>query len=370
MRRKNDGITIIALVITIIVLLILAGISILTLINNGIFEKAILARDRYLRESMKEEVQFIIMEAQIREGDSLTYQSLCNNYLVPNNYYIENFGNFATIKKNTNEYGKTVLYIDTVTFKLTFEKKYEVCKVILQTDNNFNNFENIEIIIKNVETGEIIQEYKTLADETEHEFLITTGTKYTVSVSNLKNEIYEYTTPTQTDTIEALENNTREINMTYKEKKIYLYNYGFLCTSITGGWDNKFKVINAVQYTAVNPTFNTNNITLNLPKTLGTECVIGTINKIDITNYFKICINYEYDVKPAFSRPLCVFTDKEAFPSSYVAQITNNDCKKGISSIDISDIKGSYYIGSGIWNSNSATAIENSRIIYQIWLEK
>lgn len=369
MKTKNDGVTLIALVITIIVLLILAGIVISILIKNGIFEKAILARDRYLRESMKEEVQFIIMEAQIQEGDSLTYECLCNNYLVHNNYYVENFGSFAKIKKNTNEYEKSVLYIDTVTFELMLEKKYEVCKVILQTDNDFNNFEDIDIVIKDTETGKIIQEY-TLADENEHDFFITTGTKYTVSVSELKNEIYEYTTPIQTDTIEALENSTREINLVYKEKRMYLYNYGFLGTLITGGWDNKFKVNNALKYIAFDPIFNTDNITLSLSETLGTECVISTINKIDLTNYLKVCINYEYDVKPAFSRPLCVFTDKEDFPSSYVAQITNNDCKNGISSIDISGIKGSYYIGSGIWNSHSTTAIENSRIIYQIWLEK
>lgn len=38
--RKNKGITLVALVITIVILLVLAGISISVLTNTGIFEKA------------------------------------------------------------------------------------------------------------------------------------------------------------------------------------------------------------------------------------------------------------------------------------------------------------------------------------------
>ena len=40
LREKNKGITLVALVITIVILLILAGISISTLTNTGIFQKA------------------------------------------------------------------------------------------------------------------------------------------------------------------------------------------------------------------------------------------------------------------------------------------------------------------------------------------
>ena len=40
LREKYKGITLVALVITIVILLILAGISISTLTNTGIFQKA------------------------------------------------------------------------------------------------------------------------------------------------------------------------------------------------------------------------------------------------------------------------------------------------------------------------------------------
>ena len=40
LRKKCKGITLVALVITIVILIILAGISISTLTNTGIFQKA------------------------------------------------------------------------------------------------------------------------------------------------------------------------------------------------------------------------------------------------------------------------------------------------------------------------------------------
>lgn len=44
--RKNKGITLVALVITVIILLILSGISIASLTGNGLFEKARLAKEK------------------------------------------------------------------------------------------------------------------------------------------------------------------------------------------------------------------------------------------------------------------------------------------------------------------------------------
>ena len=46
LRKGNKGITLVALVITIIILLILAGISISALTNTGIFEKAKDAKEK------------------------------------------------------------------------------------------------------------------------------------------------------------------------------------------------------------------------------------------------------------------------------------------------------------------------------------
>ena len=62
-NRKNRGITLIALVVTIIVLLILAGISITMLTGqNGILNRAEEARERTVMTGKKEEVKMAISE--------------------------------------------------------------------------------------------------------------------------------------------------------------------------------------------------------------------------------------------------------------------------------------------------------------------
>ena len=51
---KERGITLVALVVTIVILLILAGISISTLSNTGIFKKAKDAKQKYENEQKNE----------------------------------------------------------------------------------------------------------------------------------------------------------------------------------------------------------------------------------------------------------------------------------------------------------------------------
>lgn len=61
---KNKGITLIALIITIIILLILAGVTISTLAENGLFEKTKIAKMRSEYASAKEKVELKLMEVQ------------------------------------------------------------------------------------------------------------------------------------------------------------------------------------------------------------------------------------------------------------------------------------------------------------------
>ncbi len=66
MERKQKGITLIALVITIIVLLILAGVTInLTIGNNGIFKLAEDASEKYQNKAEQEKYDLAKAENQI-----------------------------------------------------------------------------------------------------------------------------------------------------------------------------------------------------------------------------------------------------------------------------------------------------------------
>ena len=75
MKRKNTGITLIALVITIIVLLILAGVSISAVMGeNGILTKTKQVKDKTLQAQAKEKIEIAIIEyesEQNSEGKTL-----------------------------------------------------------------------------------------------------------------------------------------------------------------------------------------------------------------------------------------------------------------------------------------------------------
>ena len=76
-RKSNNGITLIALVITIIVLLILAAVSIAMLTGeNGILSKASTAKEKHLIAQYEEELNLCIMEMQTDELGTLTMEKL------------------------------------------------------------------------------------------------------------------------------------------------------------------------------------------------------------------------------------------------------------------------------------------------------
>ena len=67
MKRKNLGITLISLVVTVIILLILAGITISQLSGSGLFERAKGARDKWQNAQNEEEIQISKYNNEIEE---------------------------------------------------------------------------------------------------------------------------------------------------------------------------------------------------------------------------------------------------------------------------------------------------------------
>ena len=83
--RQNKGITLVALVITIVILLILAGITIASFTGSGLFGHAKDAAERTIKAQLKEEIQLAIQEIQIEElpkGNNVTLESLADGQLV------------------------------------------------------------------------------------------------------------------------------------------------------------------------------------------------------------------------------------------------------------------------------------------------
>ena len=95
MIKENKGITLIALVITIIVLIILAGISInLLLGDNGIIKKAQEAGIESEKASLVEEIQLKITDKQIGNNGKISKEQ---------------------VKNILDEYGTTIIENDEIT---------------------------------------------------------------------------------------------------------------------------------------------------------------------------------------------------------------------------------------------------------------
>ena len=83
-KKRNNGITLVALVITIIILLILAGISIQAISNTGLFANAKRAKDESIKGQLQEEISLAIQSIQTEEiykGNSVTLETLAGGQL-------------------------------------------------------------------------------------------------------------------------------------------------------------------------------------------------------------------------------------------------------------------------------------------------
>ena len=122
--KEGKGITLVALIITIIVLLILATVSIRLIINNGIISKNKQAVDIYVTEEEKEQIQLAYNEYQMKR-------------ILDNNAQLTLDSNIATIEsKGIN--GWSIEFIKT-------KNKYNLSvdgKIDIINSGNENNYED------------------------------------------------------------------------------------------------------------------------------------------------------------------------------------------------------------------------------------
>ena len=178
-QNKQNGITLIALVITIIILLILAGISISALTNQGLFAQAKNAKDRY--EKAQEEEQKRLNELYlgiINYGDKIT-----NDEVI---YESDMWRTKKSTEKKTGLiyiYFYSLYYDDSRTLN-EYKEEYVLNYVNEHYNENYENFE--DYILKGYydTIDEAIQDYEeyikkyyedyriTLTNITKEEFVI------------------------------------------------------------------------------------------------------------------------------------------------------------------------------------------------------
>ena len=99
MKTKN-GITLIALIITIIVMLILVSVTVTTAIKGGLFDAAIMARQRHEEEYIKERVQIAIVDTI--DDDLIKYDK---EYLKSLGVNLEGYTNLEKLGYHTGAGG-------------------------------------------------------------------------------------------------------------------------------------------------------------------------------------------------------------------------------------------------------------------------
>ena len=153
--KERNGITLIALVITIIVLLILAGVTIASITGeNGILSKATQASQKTTQEKEREEIKMAVTSDNMKyiTGDERE-----------SDYYIENFQKELDNIAGT---GKTIVEDDMVGYKVTYKETGNVYYIKYEYDENGNLKTNIEtreeyLSGQKYETGDLTDDEKT-----------------------------------------------------------------------------------------------------------------------------------------------------------------------------------------------------------------
>ncbi len=153
-KVKNKGITLISLVITIIVLLILAGISIATLTGeNGILVKAINARNRTNKANVKEQINLSLIASRINDTLDIDLNKLENEL---NNIKEIN----AIEKQGDNKQLPWIVSTDKYKFQITEDGKIEEVIGIALNKTNIkllkDESESVKATLTEGATGNIV----------------------------------------------------------------------------------------------------------------------------------------------------------------------------------------------------------------------
>lgn len=208
--KKINGITLVALVITIIILLILAGITISTLNGeNGLLSRVKQAKDNYSISEAKEKIEMAIADLRIEEekkGESLTKEKLpkMNNDEID----VRNIDNFP-VEVICNNYK---FNIDS-NFNVTYVGKTEETVITYTTEpEGYTNKDKIKILIK-IKNSKGIKSISTPSEndriiakgqtEVGIDYEVTANGKYTFKV--IDNEEKEVTKEIIIDSIDKVE---------------------------------------------------------------------------------------------------------------------------------------------------------------------
>ena len=204
--KKNRGITLVALVITIIILLILAGITIATLSGeNGLISKVKRAKEAEIKAEMREELTLALNDLQIEKRAEATLDDVTQDWI---NGQIKKYE--CTIKDDASLSGKQIIMKkDKITGKFLIDENLNIVEeeynessieFSYETREREGNKINIAIIIKDEING--IKEVQ-MPDGTIYpynkntqvgiDYSVELGVEYKVKITSESGEVVEKT---------------------------------------------------------------------------------------------------------------------------------------------------------------------------------
>lgn len=383
-KNNTKGITLVVLVITIIILLILAGITISSLTNTGIFEKAKESKNLTEEKTAKENE---ILTNYLEQITAITEGQITEN--IPDGTIVIPINDVATWIKTgglSNQYSYTtieqVISDNTCTESLMNNKnamKYlarstEFANAICASETAMTYLGKSTYLTDTVLNNDLWKQKIKASQYWEKVYSSKTVTVYGASNEIITIDGYggSFTTgsdgscshvvPIETITLKGsvsgksftrtVTNNTTQV---YVMPEKALYWYGNQCKNITGGWTNSgFTILNS---SVSSGKFNTNELNL---KCTNYEFVgNGTVNTISFagSSLFKTISNTTNDCWAAASK-----TKTNMHPETKEVGLYS---VAGEASIDVKNINDSMYIFMGNGSQNNTL----TPIFYAVWLE-
>lgn len=346
--KKEKGITLIALIITIILMLILAGVVIsLTIGNNGLIEKTKYAVEENRKAEIKEEIEIAILDIQSKLEEQKDSKGLSKTIIVEN---LPNEINSIVIKEDmTGEYKGYEYYIDGeykvhVGTKTTNPIKVKItptyigtssCTIEVEATSTKGNIVNYQYRVND----EIKQETDKNIDTIEE---LAPTTKYMITVMVIDENGNSKT--------------SMPITITTKER-IYIIK------------DGKQQVQSEVR----NATISEENGYINIICS-NTKNRAGCWYNYNLTNYKKVKVDAEVPSKGYKSLCLLWIFKSAPLTSSnhsgleYIAGDYGTEKERGIYSVSIKDLQGEYLIS--ILKNATNPATTATMHIYNLWLEE
>ena len=127
---KSNGITLIALVITIIILLILSGVAIATLTgDNGLFERAKQAKEKQIKSEMKEKLSLAVQELQVEKMGEAILSDITQEWV---NKELNDYN--SVVSDNTENEKEIIMSKNNITMSFIINENLKIKEISINKD--------------------------------------------------------------------------------------------------------------------------------------------------------------------------------------------------------------------------------------------